>query len=190
MNFPSRGVEIAQILYERNPTLVHGNETQRRQLHKMIAQQMVFELPEGNNWGVKSADENRPQSKDAIAFRRSDGLLDIWDIQNGTTRKLVVQPNEPPHYPAENQHFIEVTPFNHIDNGTTPIPQPPSNDECNCKEEIEAIREVLLQVVLEFNTVKLGIKDIKDKLPQEFPQEFPIYRGSIFGFDITLTPDK
>jgi hypothetical protein len=119
MNLPSKAVEVVNKMYEMNQNLAHGSEEQRRQLTKMIAEQLCFNL--SSDWGTKSRDTTAPQSKDSIAFRINEFTMDVWDWQNGTTLKPQLIAGQPPTYPSlTGHHFIQVNPIDHIGGGTVP----------------------------------------------------------------------
>ena len=109
MRLPDRVQDITVELYNRNLALAHGDDDQRRQLARMIAEQARYEL--GPSWGHKRADPGRPPSKDAIAQQQPDGKLFAWDLFNGATR----EPNaDPESIDITGQTFIVVPPVNHL----------------------------------------------------------------------------
>lgn len=182
-----RHIDIIQALYERNIPLANGGEDDRRKLTRMIAEQICLEF--GPKWGVKSTTPNHPQSKDTIVEQNDNGSLNIWDWQNGTTRKPQLRAGQPPDH-VEFHHFIEVSPVNHL--------QVPSNgDNQNPPVEDNEVKELLhnvlknQQTMLEnqatmigyFEYIRRSIEDVK--IP-----EYPVYEGSILGFKVTLAPKK
>ena len=127
MRLPDRVQDITVELYNRHLALAHGDDDQRRQLARMIAEQARYEL--GPSWGHKRADPGRPPSKDAIAQQQPDGKLFAWDLFNGATR----EPNaDPESIDITGQTFIVVPPVNHLgleapvdpEPGPTPEPEP------------------------------------------------------------------
>lgn len=153
MLFPARGVDIVWALYNAHTDLANGTEDNRRQLTRMIAEQMCFEL--GKVWGTKKGGPGNPQSKDAIAYDNGNGTFDVWDWQNGATRQPQVTANQPPDYPrlTSPQEFIEVTPVNHI--GEEP-PAPPDDEDDN-DEELEMRVANLEQDV---SNLQKGVSDL------------------------------
>lgn len=108
--------EIVRALYSRYRALAHGDDDQRRQLQKMIVEQVVFEFPNGE-FGWKSASPDRPPSKDAIAQKQPDGRIFAWDLFNGTTREPI--PGGLWH-DITTQHFIPLEGVNHLRVGDAP----------------------------------------------------------------------
>jgi hypothetical protein len=133
---PGMAVNVIHALYGEHVDLAHGDDDRRRQLTRMISEQLRYDL--GPGWGTKSADLYRPPSKDAIAY--FDGFaLWGWDWQNGTTREpQVVAGQEAAE--ISGQHFIAVEPINHL--GTVPNPgtPPPTPGMCDCAAELAQMR--------------------------------------------------
>ena len=134
MQLPARAQQIVQALYERHLPLANGDDDQRRELAKLIAEQTRFEL--GDAWGWKSNHGiGNAGAKDAIAKRRGPftpnqrQLLWIFDLFNGATRK----PNNPAFsVPDEEsaQFFWPVDPVNHLgapEPDPDPEPEPKPN---------------------------------------------------------------
>ena len=190
---PDRIPVICEVMYERNKTLAHGNEDQRRQLTRMIAEQIAHEL--GTNWGTKSRSSTEPQSKDGIALKiTTSGTMDIWDWQNGTTRKNQLVAGQQPDYPnITDQHFIAVTPTNHLGNGgTDPIPDPP-NDDCIEKIEYLEVKVNELITVIEFqndriSSLEMAITNLTQITEYLRDKPYPNYTGRVLWQNITLTP--
>lgn len=90
MRLPDGVQQIVNALYAAHLDLANGTDDQRRSLTQLIVEQTVFSFP-GEGWGWKSADPNRPLSKDSIA-KQQDGRLLNFDLFNGGTR----QPNDHP----------------------------------------------------------------------------------------------
>lgn len=120
---PARVQTIAELLHAKNPVLAMGGDDQRRELTRMIIEQIVYEFP-ADGWGWKSADPTRPPSKDALAWKRPE--LHACDWQDGTTRK----PLQPIRcHAVPEQHFIAVAGVNHLGSSPPPDnPQPPSDE--------------------------------------------------------------
>jgi hypothetical protein len=110
MQLHPRVDEITAALYKRHTHLAKGTDDQRRELTKMIAEQVVFEFPNAE-FGWKSAEKGRPPSKDAIAQKQPTGRIFAWDLFNGTTREPI--PGGLWH-DITTQHFIEVEPVDHL----------------------------------------------------------------------------
>lgn len=115
--FPARGADIIDALVLGNANLAHGDDDQRRNLTRMILEQLVCEFPQ-DTYTWKSADAGRPPSKDALG-RLVDGRLWIWDWQNGSTRGRMVVAGQPAH-DVTGQHPIAVGCVNHL------APTPPA----------------------------------------------------------------
>ena len=109
VDLPPRVKEIIRLMYERHRDLAHGDDDARRTLTRMIAEQIAYEF--GPRWGTKAQSPSHPPSKDAIAFQTPDGQLFAWDWQNGATREPF---DEPIRHTITGQHFIAVTPKNHL----------------------------------------------------------------------------
>ena len=121
---PVRGIEIIDALYSRFTALAHSNDDDdRRQLTRTIIEQFVCEFPD-DGYGGKSASTTRPFSKDAIA-KLEGGRLYIWDWQNGTTRRRLVQAGQRAE-DVTGQNFIPVGCQDWLGVGNpTPAPTPP-----------------------------------------------------------------
>lgn len=115
--FPQRGADIIDALVVQNWGLAQGGDDQRRQLTRMIAETMKFEL---GGWGTKSADMSRPPSKDALSIPGGDDAFCNWDWQNGVTRVRQIHPGQPGER-ITDQVFIAVVAKNHL----TSQPPPP-----------------------------------------------------------------
>lgn len=210
MTFPQIGVDVIDKLMARFPSLIKNpdgtfvDDVKRRLLTRMIAEQMVFQTLD-NRWGVKSVSEGAVQGKDGIAWDRQDGTIDIWDWQNGTTRKRQVNTGDSPHHPAEHQFFIKVMPINHLEGIIMP---PPDDVDWNFDEMMKEIKEIKTSQqsyftrLLEFETVMAqalagisqNLNEIHSKLRQieEKPVpapviKYPSYRGSL-GLRLNLDP--
>lgn len=94
-----------------------SNDDDRRQATRILAEQLCFTL--GSEWGTKDAGGGRPPSKDSLSHF-SNGTLCNWDYVNGTTRELVFGEGED----LTGQHFITVTPMDHLGAGTGPTTPP------------------------------------------------------------------
>jgi hypothetical protein len=203
VTFPQIAFDIVTQLHARHPELANGSETDRRQLTMMMAQTICFHL--GSDWGTKSADANRPPSKDGIAFNLGGGIIHIWDWQNGSTREVQVRAGDAPHHPNERQHFIAVNPVNHLDSSipTPAPPNPPSDDDEVPKELIEMV-ELLKSIETQNKSIIIRLNDIETRIDHietqlekpvniEIPaDEFPNYVGrtKAFGGELVLTPVK
>lgn len=138
MKFPVGGRAILDEMYERNKPLANGSEDDRRSLTYMIAQ--VFAARYGENWGTKSTTITHPRSKDALAYKLPNGLLDIWDWQNGTTRLPVIHDGDNPSYSAVSHFFVRVDPLDWL-------ATPTIHDDIPGKKTIEELLEELLAEV-------------------------------------------
>lgn len=189
-----RQVDIVEALYGLNITLARGDDDQRRQLTKKIAEQFRFEF--GPKWGTKSTTPSHPQSKDAIAYDNGDGTIDVWDWQNGTTREPQVDAGDEPDYQGLTQHFIAVEPVNHLG-------QAPGNGDEDNKEVLAALKEVVentKRIIANQTTILQNqtrthelIQVLIDKPTPDInipPVVFPEYKGSIFGLTVTLRPQN
>jgi hypothetical protein len=143
VDLPPRVKEIIRLMYERHRDLAHGDDDARRTLTRMIAEQIAYEF--GPRWGTKAQSPSHPPSKDAIAFQTPDGQLFAWDWQNGATREPF---DEPVRHTITGQHFIAVTPKNHL-GAPPPTPTPPADLQAlvaavqALSEEVRRVRETL-----------------------------------------------
>lgn len=160
MRVPDRVYQIAIAFYYLHPDLAHGTDDQRRELTRLIAEQVRFEL--GEWWGRKQADWTRPVSKDAIAFREVLGRMFSWDWQNGDTRA----PNPPGEMEdVTGQVFVPVDPIDHLSatpGPSSPIPPMPIPTP-------DPSSDLLVRLVaLEQSHVELGVKveSIRQQLEQ------------------------
>lgn len=119
MRLPDGVQSIVEALYLRHTALAHGHDEQRRHLTQLIVEQTVFSFP-GQGWGWKSADPNRPPSKDAIAKKDGARLL-AFDLFDGGTRKPIQRPDA---IDITGQHFIPIIGVNHL-GGVKPDPVEP-----------------------------------------------------------------
>lgn len=156
MRLPDDVQAIVEALYLRHTDLAQGTDEQRRQLTRKIVEQTVFSFP-GQGWGWKSADPNRPPSKDAMAKQDGRRLL-AFDLFDGGTRKPIPRPDA---IDITGQHFIPVAGINHLGAVTPPPVQPPSAPPVDVgpelkalKAEIEALRSVLVELVEDYEAVK------------------------------------
>lgn len=113
--FPQRAAEIIDALIDSR---ANGTDDDRRDLTRSIIEQLVCEFP-NDGYGGKSADENRPFSKDSIARQIGDQLWG-WDWQSGATRRRSVQPGDRAG-DLTGQHFIQILCVPHL---STNIPNP------------------------------------------------------------------
>jgi hypothetical protein len=180
MTYPTRVQEIVDALASRHPDLVHGDDEQRRQLTGLIAEQVRFEL--GPNWGRKRADPGRPISVDVICTQVP---FVGWDIQ--------IAGGVIAHFPdaidLTGQVFVPVEPVDHLGVGQpqpNPEPQPvPVPQPIDLQPLLEAVAGLLAKLEQQHQEV---MAKLSEPLPLP-PVTFPVYRGKILGFGVTLTPD-
>jgi hypothetical protein len=169
MNIPTGGTAIAKALYDTHPELVNGNDDQRRELIRLIAE--TFAARFGPRWGNKKAGPGNPQSKDSLAYDNQDTTFDSWDTQIGATKALVMRDGMPPTYPriGPPQVFIPVRPIDHVAGevepatGTPPDatpPEPPSDVQvqllAKLLAEVQALRaDLKLQMARGFTLKRL-----------------------------------
>lgn len=191
-----RQVDIVEALYGLNIDLARGDDDQRRQLTRKIAEQIRFEF--GPRWGTKSTTPSHPQSKDAIAFDNQNGTIDVWDWQNGTTREPQIDAGDEPDFTNLTQHFIAVSPINHLA-GEVPDDDDDDNDEeaalaailKKIAENTEAIRADQIRLLEGQSAIMQAIQVLLDKPTPEIPPvKFPEYKASTFFGTITLRPQQ
>lgn len=105
MQFPTGGRAILDAMFLKFEAQARGTEDERRLLTFKIAQ--TFTARFGPEWGTKRTTINHPPSKDALARIASDGYLDIWDWQNGSTRLPLAKDGHPPDYAHVAHVFIK-----------------------------------------------------------------------------------
>ncbi len=192
MNMPQRGVDIVNSMYSKFTSLANGSEDQRRQLTRMIVQQFKFEMPV-LEWGCKATSNGAPQGKDGIALRQSTGLLDIWDWQDGGTRKPILRAG-PPDYPNENQYFIQVDAKNWL--GETPPAEEPDDEDDDEPEHSSTLTQTINEMkglLHAQNELLLALADRVTILSSKPGKDvvFPEYEASNrFLGTITLKPKQ
>lgn len=132
MQLPNRIVEIVATLNSRNATLSKGTDDQRRQLTRMIQEQIVSEL--GGQWGgkVRSGLGDENMGKDSIGYLESDQTVSVWDWQNGSTRESTLRAGSDPdypHLPQDEARFISRQGVNHLGVGSAPTPVDPAQPQ-------------------------------------------------------------
>lgn len=114
---PANGQAVLRQLADRYASeLRASSDHDRRTWARRAAEQLAFSVSPA--WGSKSSTPTNPQTKDGVA-RIVGGRLCVWDLVNGTTRELQFGHGED----ITGQHFIPVTPTNHL----VPVaPDPPT----------------------------------------------------------------
>lgn len=209
MTLTQRHVEIIWELYRRDLDLAKGNDDQRRQLTRKIAEQINFEF--GPRWGTKSTTVNHPPSKDAIVYKNDNGTVDIWDWQNGDSRQPQVHEGKAADYKNMDHFFLKVDAVNHLGSVVVnppvvpptgpPSTNPPSNppvDESDIKKillALENAKENLADVRVQMSAIQGLVGEMKYMLDviknQPFPDiKWPVYESNKVSFlgTITLTP--
>jgi hypothetical protein len=160
MKLTQRHVDVINVMYERNTTLAHGSEEDRRVLTRMIAEQLAFE--NGPSWGTKAQGATHPQSKDAIAFQTSTSKKDfeIWDWQNGTTRAPQVHVGQA-GVPVTGQWFISVSPVNHLASTGPEPPEPPEPGGVTNEEILKEIQDNQSVLMSEHNTIISRLQNLE-----------------------------
>lgn len=188
MQLSQRHVDIVEALFGLNINLARGNDDQRRELTQKIDEQICHEF--GKRWGMKARAGGNigNASKDSIAYLEDDGTVSVWDWQNGTTREPQIRAGMEPNYshlPTSEAKFIEVQPVNHLSS----VPDDDEDDPL-----IPILKKIAdtQQTIME-NQVRLAqaIQLLLDKPAPDInipPIKFPDYKGSIFGFNVTLKP--
>jgi len=124
-------------------------------------------------------------------------VMELWDWQNGSTRRSVLVPDSEPTYPNyTGAYFIAVAPVNHLgsDNkpgATDPIPvQVPANvDLTPIVQQMEEIRNMLNEHKESLAALNKTVTDFISNYSPEMKVTFPDYTASIpFGGTIVLKP--
>lgn len=182
-----RQVQIIEALYGLHVDLARGDEDQRRQLTRMIAEQLCFEF--GNDWGTKAQTSTHPPSKDSISFRLNSLTFDNWDWQNGTTKEPQVSVGQA-GTTIIGQFFIQVEPVNHLGNGGNGN----GSDEVlkkldDMQAQLNTMQETLNQQSQHSQqTIELLQQILMKPVNEPFPITWPEYKGRLLGFNVTLTP--
>jgi hypothetical protein len=139
--------EIVVRLHAAHRDLAGGTDDERRQLTRLIVEQVRFEF--GPDWGTKSAGVGRPPSKDSLAHRVGATLMGC-DWQNGGTRE--------PFTPVgcadiTGQLFIEVSPINHLGLVGPVDPGPPPPGTC------QDTTDTLTAIASEARAFRVSIQD-------------------------------
>lgn len=123
---------------------------------------------------------------DIVVMKKSDTVYEVYDIlidsggQNDPTFDLKGLINDPANYvPAFDPHDAPPAP--------TPSPEPPRQPA-----DLTAVFQAIY--TLDANLAAL-LRDVLEQLDRieaakkPEPVKFPVYRGRLFGFTLTLTPD-
>jgi hypothetical protein len=163
---------------------------------RRVAEQLAFSFP-GEGWGCKSADPSRPQSGDVIA-RQSSGRLVGYQIVPPTLQPQAID--------LAGQHFIPVSPTNHV-GATPPVDPPPPDPGTPPPTPSPDLSQVLaaigvLQVLVEAvqrsadeskvfqQETAAALKELASNPPSQPTIQWPIYRSDrlpVIG-TITLRP--
>lgn len=165
------------------PTGAPGEQHEEnvRQWSIRFAEQVAFE--QGPQWGMKRADPNRPISKDTIAL--NDGRLLIWDLLLGTGTGNPRLLDDPDSEELVGQVFVVVQPKNHLGTPQQPPPVPPTPPPAPCPPvDLSAVINGLAEIRSEQAAQRALIEALK------LTVQFPVYRGSLFGYGITLRPEN
>lgn len=175
MQFPQRGMEAIAALYTASP---QDDDARRRDIRK-VGEQLAHDL--GPQWGNKKrtglSDDLR--SPDSIAFLEADLTCSVWDIQASNGAILVHAGKEPdyPHLPQGEATFMPCDPKNHMAGNPLPgeVPDPPSTPQ---------------PPQVDLSPVMAELANLKGLIAQlQQPAKFPNYKGSVFGYGITLKPE-
>lgn len=172
--------------------LNQGTDDARRQFALIVAEDFAFKFP-GEGWGSKSADPGRPQTKDVVARQRGN-TLEGWDLVDGGTKRVTCTS----HVDLTGQHFIPVTPRNHLEAETPPPPPPPAPTGLTVIERVTALQARTEDVIQALQAQELKLDAIQHQL--EIAQvaleqataglKFPTYTAVIFGSKVVLTPKQ
>jgi hypothetical protein len=131
-DFPARGRQIIQALYDANRGLAAGTTEQQQLLTRLMAEQFAFEF--GPQWGCKAAGPSRPQGPSELALNAPPLYIWRWSDGDGHVTKVPGAPLpepllEPLDQTAE-QLFLPVDPVDHLGVSDTrpparPDPPPP-----------------------------------------------------------------
>lgn len=109
------------------------------QFTRMVAEQFAHRFP-AEGWGIKAADPSRPVSGDVIARRLPDGALVGF--------RVVPFSDPPQQFDLRGQHYIEVSPVDHLGLGAPsdppadpPAPPPASPPPADLRAELAALRD-------------------------------------------------
>jgi hypothetical protein len=127
MNLPPRAGEIIQALYEKHRDLAERDDDSRRDLMRIIAGQLSFEL--GAQYGVKAAGIGRPQGQSTIAYESHDGLggWRILDGDGSVTGIINAPIPHPPYQAFDGQIFIPCAPMDWLGVRAAPAPVEPTS---------------------------------------------------------------
>jgi len=125
--FPARGRQIIQALYEANRGLAAGTTEQQQLLTRLIAEQVAFEF--GPQWGCKAAGPGRPQGPSELAFNAPPLFIWRWSDGDGHVTHVpgapLPDPLLEPLDQTAGQLFIPVDPVDHLKvSDTRPPPRP------------------------------------------------------------------
>lgn len=193
MTFPIGGTAIVHALYEKYRSLAEGSDDHRRTLTKMMAE--TFAARFGPQWGTKSTTPSHPQSKDALAYRHDSGSVDVFDWQNGATRKPQVRDGMPPSAADARvsatdqtpQHFIFVEPKDHLAD-VRPEPEPPQEPH-QPPTDVD-LTDILGMITLSQEPIRAALDSLSHDIAEIKRVQAQGLTGRVLGYSATFTPPK
>jgi hypothetical protein len=145
---------------------------------QQLAEQFAFSFP-GEGWGLKSASPDRPVSGNVFA-RKTNGTFTGYQV-------VPVPVGPPPSFNLTGQHFISVTPTNHLGEPTTePIPGPAPEPTPQPTPTPPPVDPGVVGAIL------AALADIDRRLTalEAAAATPPSYTGVVFGSVVLLKPTK
>jgi len=144
MEFPDRARTIVNTLWSQHRELAAGDAEAQRELTRMIAEQIAFDL--GPRWGVKAAGPGRPQGPSELAYDAPPLYIWRWSDGDGHVTGIIGAPlPDPLLEPLDQtagQVFLKVDPIDHLGALADTRPQGPPPAALDLKSLLDGLDDV------------------------------------------------